>query len=110
MNRKTAIPLSLKPSVLLTARALAACGGGSGGDGDMPASRAVPLRDSEPVVVGNHGANAVSDWNRIAFDTTQVPSSPAGTTASERVAGPDERGGHAGHREQHLARAGVRIL
>jgi hypothetical protein len=87
MNRKTAIPLSLKPSVLLTTLALAACGGG--GDGSTPASRAVPSAANEPVVIGSHGATAVSDWNRIAFDTTQVPSSPAGTTPSERVAGPD---------------------
>jgi hypothetical protein len=85
MNRS--MPQRRRPLVLAISGAvlaLAACGGG--GDVD---TRALPLGANEPVVIGSHGANAVSIWNQIAFDTAQVPSAPAGATPSERVAGPD---------------------
>lgn len=62
---------------------------GCGGGDDTTASREDALRANQPVVIGSHGPNAVSIWNEIAFNTTLVPSSPAGATPSERVAGPD---------------------
>ena len=83
MNPTSATFLSLLP--IVTAIGMAACGGGD----EAAASRAQPLRANEPVVIGSYGPNAVSIWNEIAFNTTLVPSSPAGATPSERVAGPD---------------------
>ncbi len=81
-------PTSLKLFSLLpivAALGLAGCGGGD--DAAAPSEDA--LRANPPVVIGSYGPNAVSIWNEIAFNTTLVPSSPAGATPSERVAGPD---------------------
>lgn len=44
---------------------------------------------TDSVTITSYGPNAVSIWNAIAFDTTAVPASAAGTTPEERVAGPD---------------------
>jgi hypothetical protein len=85
MNQRSAKKFYLLP--IVTAIGLAACGGG--GDDDSLESRAQPLRANDPVVIGSYGPNAVSIWNEIAFNTTLVPSSAAGVTPSERVAGPD---------------------
>jgi hypothetical protein len=70
--------------------ALAACGGGGtdpGASGDR--SEALSASASTTVTITSYGPNAVSVWNEIAFVTASVPTSPAGATPAERVAGPD---------------------
>src|SRR5688572_18658223 len=65
---------------------LAACGGGVE---VVDESKREQAAGAAPIEIKSYGANAVSIWNEIAFVTTQVPTSPAGTTPSERIAGPD---------------------
>jgi len=76
---------------LLAVAALAAVvtGCGGGGDAALADGQREAASAKQPVEIVSFGANAVSIWNEIAFNTTLVPSSPAGVTPSERASGPD---------------------
>jgi hypothetical protein len=74
----------------VTAAALTLLGACGGGEADTQAQGSVALAAAHPpVTITSQGENVVSAWNQIAFDTTAVPSSPAGATPEERIAGPD---------------------
>lgn len=57
------------------------CASITGGDNGVP-SRA-------PVVLGQHGPNAVSVWDAVAVATAGMPPAPGGATPEERRPGPD---------------------
>jgi hypothetical protein len=82
MHRRSALAAVAAATLTL----LGACGGG---EADTQAQGSVALAVAHPVTITSQGENVVSAWNQIAFDTTAVPSSPAGATPEERIAGPD---------------------